>query len=76
MKSGQIRPGDIFLMATDALAQWLLTQFEQPDQRQTLWRGLLTMQDHHQFVQFVEQQRYQTKGGMVDDDTTLVIIPI
>jgi hypothetical protein len=69
---GQIRAGDMLLMATDALAQWLLVELEQ---RQNDWQALFSLRDTRQFAAFIEQQRQHPTYGMVDDDTTMVIIP-
>lgn len=68
---GQIRAGDMLLMATDALAQWLLVELEQ---RQNDWQALFSLRDTRQFAAFIEQQRQHPTYGMVDDDTTMVII--
>jgi hypothetical protein len=61
--------GDLLLMATDALAQWLLLQREQGG---TAWRELLRMNNQESFVHYIEQQRRE--GLMEEDDTTLVVI--
>jgi len=70
-KSGHWRRGDVLLMATDALAQWLLSQFEQ---QQTTWNILPSLTDPRRFAELVEKERQS--GHMVDDDTTLVVIPL
>jgi hypothetical protein len=63
--------GDILLMATDALAQWLLSQIEQ---RQSEWLILLKLRDPQHFIAFINAQRQNTQ--MIDDDTTLLIVPL
>lgn len=65
------RPGDVLLMATDALAKWLLIQVEQ---RSSGWRRLLALDSQQSFVHFVEEQR--ESGLLEEDDTTLVIIQL
>ncbi len=69
--SNQYEKGDLLLMATDALAQWILWQWEQG---LTEWHALLRMQDKQQFASFVEKQRRE--GCMDEDDTTLIVIPL
>ena len=69
-KNGSLRHGDVLMMATDALAQWLLSQFEQ---QQTTWNILPSLTDPRRFAELVEKGRQS--GDMVDDDTTLVVIP-
>jgi hypothetical protein len=63
--------GDILLMATDALAQWLLWQQEQGE---VAWHTLLEIRDQNSFARFVEKQRLN--GMMEEDDTTLLVIPL
>ena len=63
--------GDVLLMATDALAQWLLLQQEQGE---LAWQGLLEIRDQQSFTRFVEKQRLD--GMMEEDDTTLLVIPL
>ncbi len=68
---GNFRRGDMIVMATDALAQWLLSQLEQG---QSDWLTLLSVQDEQTFAHFVDTQRQNNQ--MADDDTTLVVIPL
>jgi len=68
---GDCRPGDVLMMATDALAQWLLFQLEQ---QQTDWSILPSLNDPQRFAELVDKERQSSH--MVDDDTTLVVIPI
>ncbi len=68
---GDCRPGDVLMMATDALAQWLLSQLEQ---QQPDWSILPSLTDPRRFAELVDKERQSSH--MVDDDTTLVVIPI
>ncbi len=68
---GTYRHGDVLLLATDALAQWLLTQKEQG---RSEWQKLLSMTNQQTFLHFVFQQR--ERGEMEDDDTTLLVIQL
>ncbi len=63
--------GDILLMATDALAQWLLDQLEQG---QTEWFMLLSLPDQRTFAAFVDEQRQNNQ--LQDDDTTLLVVQL
>lgn len=67
---GKPNKGDIFLMATRPLAEWLFTQKEQSRED---WQFLNHIQDNKQFADFIRRQRYQTRT-MIDDDTALLII--
>ena len=64
------KQGDILLLATDALAEWLLEQLEQ--QRIMNIIRLLNTLTNEAFAQFVDRERTQRR--MKDDDTSLVII--
>jgi hypothetical protein len=69
---GIYQEGDIMLMATDALSQWLLLQKELGD---TAWlQRLLSIRDQASFARFVDIQRQE--GMMEEDDTTLVVIDL
>jgi len=68
-KNGNLRHGDVLMMATDALAHWLLSQFEQ---QQTTWKILPSLTEPSLFAELIEKERQS--GYMVDDDTTLVVI--
>jgi hypothetical protein len=68
---GTYHSGEHLLMATDALAKWLLIQCEQ---RRLEWQLLLSMRTQEQFAGFIEELR---KHDMVEeDDMTVVIIPL
>jgi serine/threonine protein phosphatase PrpC len=63
--------GDIFLLATDALSQWILTDYEAQGQE---WKKMFTLQNQHDFASFVNELRQQKL--IKNDDTTLVLIRV
>lgn len=71
---GVIEPGDIFFLATDALAAWILQRLELGDN--AVWQRLLKIQSDRQFKDFVNQMRdtSDSQYHMNDDDTSLFII--
>lgn len=64
---GDCKGGDMFVLATDALAQWFLKEHEAGGKP---WTKLAQIKTPEQFAEFVECQR---KNGMRNDDTTLVL---
>jgi len=64
------KAGDILVMATDALAEWLLRHLESKKINTVL--ALLERMNDESFTKFVEDQR--AKKELKDDDTTLIII--
>lgn len=69
-QSGTYQPGDVLLLATDALAMWLFKQLEQ----ETLPLEQILQLSQEEFAHFVNQQRL--KKQMNDDDTTLLIVSL
>jgi hypothetical protein len=65
---GDVKPNDIFIMATDALAKWICTQHEAGGQP---WRQLYSLKTDADFQEIVTTMR--TKHGTRNDDMTLVI---
>jgi len=73
--SGEYKAGDLLLMATDALAMWLLIQLEHEHERPEKIIKLLDLLergDNEMFAQLVDKER--AKKQLTDDDTTLIII--
>ena len=68
--SGECAPGDLLILATDALACWLLARH---DEGESPWDTLLAL-DSSQWTAWVGEQR--TGGFMRNDDTTVVIIEV
>jgi hypothetical protein len=65
---GEFREGDLFIVATDALAQWILTPDREGKPR---WSRLAALRDEAEFARFVEERR--GAGELRNDDTTLVV---
>lgn len=64
---GDTQPGDLFLLATDALAKWFCMEVEQGRKP---WLTLAKLKTHDDFDGFVAQIRKRT--AIRNDDTTLV----
>lgn len=64
-------PSDMLVLATDALAQWIM-RYKKAGYDP--WNDLFSLADVPQFAQFVD--RYRSNGAMEVDDTTAIIIPL
>jgi hypothetical protein len=70
---GEVSPGDLFFLATDALAAWICQRLERGDR--AVWQQLLQIQSNKEFSTFVNQMRSAARSQhMNDDDTSLFII--
>jgi serine/threonine protein phosphatase PrpC len=69
-KSQNYNSGDVLLLATDALAEWLLKKIEENDP--DWWQSLLYLTTNQEFVALVHQERANKR--MKNDDATLVIV--
>lgn len=69
-KSGNFEDGDFFILATDAMARWLLSQYESGNWLYA-WSRLCQM-TWDEFPGFVEEVRQEVDN----DDITLMIVPI
>jgi hypothetical protein len=67
----QAKLGDCIILATDALAQWLLLQMQQGKDP---WQEVLSIFHHDAFRDFVYSSR--STGEMEIDDTTIMIVPL
>jgi hypothetical protein len=65
---GEFKDGDLFIVATDALAQWILTPDPAGGAR---WRKLAEMRTEEEFARFVDERR--RAGDLRNDDTTLLV---
>lgn len=65
---GDCEPGDLILLATDAMAQWFLAQCEGGKRP---WEELTKLKTNDDFAYFIEQSRQNSK--LRNDDTTLLI---
>jgi hypothetical protein len=63
--------GDIFLLATDALAEWIIKDYENPTHR---WKELISVATQEEFIGFIDQLRRDRL--IKNDDTTLVRIKV
>jgi serine/threonine protein phosphatase PrpC len=68
---GECQAGDIFLLATDALSHWLLSDYEQQGDAWQQWFGIKTAKD---FTRAVTQLRHQQL--IQNDDTTLISLQV
>ena len=69
LAEGSYQPGDLFLLATDALAHWFLGQFERGAKP---WVELSAIPEQADFEMFVTQLRQEHL--IRNDDTTLILI--
>ena len=70
-RSSMYDQGDIFLLATDALAEWIIKDLENSTHK---WKELMSANTEDQFIAFIEQLRHD--GLIKNDDTTLVRIKV
>lgn len=69
VKRGEWRPGDVFLLATDALALWFLAQDQAGNKP---WSLLCSLTSQREFEELTSQLR--TERLVRNDDMTLIII--
>ena len=72
---GEIQSGDIFILATDALAKWIV-QHEETHQLGVALDQLKEIKTDDQFYSFVDLARDNENIRLVNDDVTLMIISI
>ena len=72
---GMAEPGDQFILATDALAKWIL-QHEEAGQLETAFNRLTKLTDDAEFARFVEEIREAEDIPLVNDDVTLLRISV
>lgn len=68
---GSYEEGDIFILATDALAEWMLKTSENHQEK---WKELLTINNQKEFERIIEELREEKL--IKNDDTTLVRVNI
>jgi hypothetical protein len=66
---GTCRPKDLFLLATDALSKWFLSEVEASRQP---WEILYQLKTNDDFAVLVDQLR--ASGALKNDDTTLILL--
>lgn len=67
--TGSYAPGDRFLLATDALAKWILGDREAQGQQ---WQELFALKTQEEFATFVARLRQEK--AIANDDTTALVI--
>lgn len=72
--SGKVSPGDIFILATDALSKWIIQQ-DAADNLNNILERLKNIENDEQFEQFVDQARNE-EVHLVNDDVTLMFISV
>ena len=72
---GEIQSGDMFILATDALAKWIV-QYEEADQVEEALNQLKRIKTDEQFYSFVDLARDNENIRLVNDDVTLMLISI
>ena len=70
LSSGECAPGDLLILATDALARWFLASHAASEKP---WKTLLAL-DTPAWDSWIKEQR--RAGSMHNDDTTLIIIEV
>ena len=74
-RHGQAKPGDTFILATDALARWIL-EHKEAAKLETLLMDLKKLKTNAEFRQFVEIARHDESIRLVNDDVTLILISV
>lgn len=64
--------GDYFLLATDAISKWLLTQKHKGKWKE-IWKGLL-QEDKDWYDKLIENYREDKDNKLDDDDVTILIL--
>lgn len=73
--SGKLEIGDILMLTTDALAKWVLVQYEQSGNNwNKTWESLLGIQSRNDLVAFVSNARNNKETPMEDDDVALIML--
>ena len=73
--SDDAEPGDTFILATDALAKWIL-EHEELDRCEKAIGQFKQLQTVNQFQEFVDCARTNEDIPLVNDDVTLMIISV
>lgn len=73
--SGDANPGDTFILATDALAKWIL-EHNEAGRRDDMHRKLNQINNEIQFHEFVDCARKNKDIPLNNDDVTLMMIAV
>lgn len=71
VERGTARAGDVFFIATDALAKWILVEAEEG---RSPWRRLLELDAPERFQAFADEERESRR--MDEDDVSLLVVEI
>ena len=74
--SGEIQSGDLFILATDALAKWILEHKESENLEEIFNQFRQIEENREQFTQFINQARDDEKIRLVNDDVALMLISV
>lgn len=72
---GHAKPGDTFILATDALAKWML-EHEEVGKLDVVLDALKALETDEQFHQFVCEARHNEGVRLDNDDVTLMLISV
>ena len=72
---GDVKQGDTFILATDALAKWILAH-EEDGKLESVHDTLKTIEKPGEFREFVETERNSESIRLVNDDVTLMQISV
>ena len=72
---GNANPGDTFILATDALAKWIVEYKEVGELDATL-NTLKEVEEQEQFDRFVRKARHDEVIRLVNDDVTLILVSV
>ena len=73
--SGEIQSGDRFILATDALAKWIL-EHKETGKLEDILNRFRQIESSESFNQFVDQARNNEDIRLINDDVTLMLILI
>jgi hypothetical protein len=70
--TGNLRHSTVFILATDALAEWILRKYQHEGNNifDVLWK----VKNQVDFDEFVDRARHETDLRLKDDDTSLMMI--
>ena len=71
----KMKPGDTFILATDALAKWIVQHKEKGKLEEALTQ-LNALETDEQFYEFVDNARQGTEISLDNDDVTLMLISV
>ena len=72
---GDTKPGDTFILATDALAKWIL-EHKETGKLDAALDKLKAVETEEKFCQFVHEARHDAAIRLVNDDVTFMLISV